>query len=397
MRTVDVDGRMHVEVSNISKACVNPYFGREIPDYQALGLDADRIYKLLRDPEELQRAASTFNNIPLLSAHVPVSVDAPQKDIVVGSTGTDAVFDAPYLKNSLVIWDAVAIAGIESKAQTELSCAYRYTADMTPGVFEGTPYDGVMRNIQGNHVALVETGRAGPDVVVGDSKLKPKGNDMPMSNEEVTIAKGKVIAIAADGRLTASGKAKVTKALSLAMDAKGDPTALEAALKAALALDEDDKEKDDEPKKPAEDEDKQGENESDEDYKKRMAAKAADEEAKEKKKEEEDKAAMDSAISAAVTVAKTETIQRMNAIRQAEREVAPHIGEVAAQDSAEAVYKLALDAAGVDTNGVPPAAYRAMVGMLTKPSNAKPHVAMDAAGVSDFQKRFPNAVIPARS
>ncbi|MCV5420626.1 DUF2213 domain-containing protein, partial [Escherichia coli] len=31
------------------------------------------------------------------------------------------------------------------------------------------PYDGVMRDIVGNHVALVTEGRAGSDVVVGDS------------------------------------------------------------------------------------------------------------------------------------------------------------------------------------------------------------------------------------
>ena len=40
---------------------------------------------------------------------------------------------------------------------------------MTPGVYEGERYDGVMTEITGNHVALVSDGRAGPDVVVADS------------------------------------------------------------------------------------------------------------------------------------------------------------------------------------------------------------------------------------
>jgi len=40
---------------------------------------------------------------------------------------------------------------------------------MTPGVFEGVAYDGRMCDICGNHAALVETGRAGPDVMVFDS------------------------------------------------------------------------------------------------------------------------------------------------------------------------------------------------------------------------------------
>jgi hypothetical protein len=95
VRTYDRDGRLHVEITNISKAAVNPYIGREIPDYQALGLDPGKIYKLLRDPDELAKAAPTFNNIPLLSRHQPVTADDHKPDLVIGSTSTDATFEAP--------------------------------------------------------------------------------------------------------------------------------------------------------------------------------------------------------------------------------------------------------------------------------------------------------------
>ena len=170
MRTYDLDGRLHVAQSNISKANVCDYNGSEIPDYQSLGLDPNRVYKLLRDPVELESAAATFNNIPLLSQHVPVSADDHQPDLVVGSTGTDAKFVAPYLTNSLVIWVQDAIDAIENETQKELSCAYRYRADMTPGSYIGERYDGVMRNIIGNHVAVIPEGRAGSDVMVADSR-----------------------------------------------------------------------------------------------------------------------------------------------------------------------------------------------------------------------------------
>jgi hypothetical protein len=169
-RTYDLDGRLHVAQSNISKANVCDYNGSEIPDYQSLGLDPNRVYKLLRDPDELESTAATFNNIPILSCHVPVSAEDHQPDLVVGSTGTDAEFVAPYLTNSLVIWVQDAIDAIESEAQRELSCAYRYTADMTPGSYMGQSYDGVMRNIIGNHLAIVPEGRAGSDVVVADGR-----------------------------------------------------------------------------------------------------------------------------------------------------------------------------------------------------------------------------------
>jgi len=175
VRTIDQDGRLHVQLTNISKSNVCPYYGSEIPNGEALGLDPKKVYQLWRDPAELEKAAASFNNIPLMSKHVPVSAHAPQKEDIVGSTGTDAIFQSPYLRNSLVVWDAVAIAAIQSGEQKELSCGYRYKADMTPGVVDGQEYDGVMRNICGNHVALVEQGRAGSDVVVGDSKSAGSG------------------------------------------------------------------------------------------------------------------------------------------------------------------------------------------------------------------------------
>ena len=169
-REFDLDGRMRVAQVNISKANVCPYLGSEIPGYEELGLRADKIYKLLRDPDELEKAAPTFNGIQLLMRHVPVSADDPKQWDVVGSVGTEAAFERPYLKNSLTVWTQPAIDAIESDEQKELSSAYHYRPDMTPGVYEGEDFDGVMRDIVGNHLALVREGRVGADVVVGDSK-----------------------------------------------------------------------------------------------------------------------------------------------------------------------------------------------------------------------------------
>ena len=169
-RRVDADGRLHIASNHITKANVCEYLGAEIPNYAALGLRSDALYKLYRHPEELQKAVPTANNIQLLKRHIGVSADDPKQMDVVGSTGTDAVWADPYIDNSLAIWEAVAIAGVETEEVCELSSSYRYRADMTPGTAtNGERYDGVMRDIIFNHVAIVEKGRAGPDVAVGDA------------------------------------------------------------------------------------------------------------------------------------------------------------------------------------------------------------------------------------
>ncbi len=419
VRSVDEDGRLHVEITNISKAAVNPYYGREIPEWQSLGLNPDRVYQLLRDPQELEKAVATFNNIPLLNKHVPFDVGTYDPEDVVGSTGTDAVFEAPFLRNSLVVWDALAIAGVKTGDQEELSSAYRYDADMTPGVFENQPYDGVMRNIRGNHIALVEKGRAGPDVVVGDSDpfsimeyqtMKASRKSIavkaavgvylrPMLAQDAAIGDLGALVRGVKAATIAQDKARIVKAVQtavegkLAQDVELDTTELAEIIEAAAAA---------EPEEVAEDEDddKQREGESDEDYKKRMDAKKDPAPAQDEDDQDDDddkdkptQAAMDAAIQSAVKETERATIARMNAIRQAEKEVAPLIGEVMAQDSAEAVYKLALDSAGVDTKGVHPSAYGAMVRMLgrAKTEPKERNIAMDSSINDGFAARYPTA------
>ncbi|OZI59937.1 DUF2213 domain-containing protein [Bordetella genomosp. 11] len=436
VRSVDAYGRMYVEVSNISKATVNPYRGSEIPDWDELNLDPDRIYFLLRDPDELAKAAPTFNGIQLLHIHIPVDANQPRKERVVGCTGTDAVFQAPYLKNSLVVWDAVAIAGIESDEQKELSSAYGYRADMTPGTYEGIAYDGVMRDIRGNHVALVEVGRAGPDVVVGDSNLSENPN-MKYSKTAIAVAgalkaylRPKLAQDAAIGDLgplvkgltaknVTSEKARLLRAVEtrfkgkLAQDADlADLAEVIDTFKEGEAIaGDDDMPADPDPADPdlANDDELMGK------LRELISAKLSPElagqvmkalgepegaadsppefEGKPKDPEMVSKPAMDSAIQKATAEAEQKVIQRMQAVRIAEQEVRPLVGDVVAMDSAEDVYKFALDAAGVDLKDVPPAAYRSLVKMQLQHAAVQktPRVAMDAKAEKGFADAYPHA------
>ncbi|WP_063584252.1 DUF2213 domain-containing protein [Achromobacter ruhlandii] len=437
VRTIDTYGRMHVAISNISKATVNPYRGNEIPDWEALGLDANRIYFLLRDPQELEKAAPTFNGIQLLHIHIPVDANQPRKERVVGTTGTDAAFQAPYLKNSLVVWDAIAIAGIDSDEQKELSCAYGYRADMTPGVYEGVAYDGVMRDIRGNHVALVEVGRAGPDVVVGDSStLNPSEiPKMKLSKTAAVVAgalgahiRPRLAQDAALGDLTPFLKGVSRKSLKsevprivramqnhfkgkLAQDADLEDLkeVIEVFTDPAVApIGEDEDDDTVEPKPVAQDDELMGkiremlgEKLGPEEAARVMAAlgeppagAASDEPPPTPGTPPAPvtKQAMDQALAKAQKDGEQAAVKRWTEIRTAEQECRPILGEIVAQDSAEAVYKMALDAKGVDLTDTPPSAYRALVKMALAQDQAPqtPRVAMDSAAQKSFRDRFPH-------
>jgi hypothetical protein len=168
-RFKDVDGRLHVRDCNISKANICPYLGHEIPDHERLGLEPDRVYYLYRDAAALCAAAPTAERVPLMMRHVSSTAASPQKETIIGCV-SNVRWRPPYLVADLTVWDAVGIEAIESERQQELSPGYRYMPIMESGVLEGERYDGRMgAPIIFNHVAIVDTGRTGPDVVVNDS------------------------------------------------------------------------------------------------------------------------------------------------------------------------------------------------------------------------------------
>jgi uncharacterized protein len=448
VRLFDSDGHLHVEDTNISKATVNPYFGREIPDYERLGLDANKTYRMLRHPAELTKAAATFDGKPLLLHHKPVNALDHAFDVVAGSV-TDVRFEPPYLKAKLHIWPREAIDAIESKRKKELSCGYKYRPDMTPGTYDGMPYDGVMRDIVGNHVALVKEGRAGPDVMVGDSQ--PENFTMAhVLSRKAAVAQGALMAhlwpkIAADERIdlvpaladvTASNytskKAQIFEAVKSAVQGKltqdasvDDVVQLLDKLDTVLPADPsggDPGATDADP------------NETPEEKKKRLAALAAmrgngggdadrdpDETPEEKKKRLAALAAanagkgkamdgmvtqevMDNSIKLAVDEARkgaaADAVRIANEIREAERNVRPWVGDMSMTfDSAEAVYKQALIARGKDAKEIAevhPSAYKHILNAMPKQEDLTrrrdaPRPAMDQAQTDDFYARYPAA------
>lgn len=180
-RQKDANGFLHVESSHLTKEQVAPYYGFEIPNYEKFKLQPNKIYYGFRSGEELQKAVNTFNGLPLMLHHHVVSAEDTKKEYRVGSLGTNATWNAPYIDNALTITDKSGIDAVESGKCREISLAYQYDPDFTAGQFEGVSYDFVMRNIKGNHAALVEEGRAGRDVVVADSQIinpLQKGKEM---------------------------------------------------------------------------------------------------------------------------------------------------------------------------------------------------------------------------
>ena len=181
-RSIDADGRMRVKNCILSTSEINPYRGQEIPGYEELGLKPNTVYELYRDPEEMRKGAASFEGVPLMVKHIPQTADAPRKEYQCGAVHS-ITFDGKHLRGDLLVSDGYAIELIESDELSDLSCGYRYTPDMVSGEVRGDRYDGVMRDIQGNHVALVDDGRATGAHVADSAFRNPQLPDPSMQGD----------------------------------------------------------------------------------------------------------------------------------------------------------------------------------------------------------------------
>lgn len=402
-RTIDKDGRMHVSRSNISKANVCPYMGKEIPGWQSLGLDANKIYRLYRDPQELAKGAATFNNLPILLDHTYVSAEKPEKERVIGSM-SGVEFGDPYLAADLCFWDKAVIDAINEEAIEELSSAYHYKADMTPGTTpEGEAFDGVMRDIVGNHLALVEKGRAGADVIVADSdpfykkesamKQTKLGKALmvTLSAASPKIAQDSALLGLVGGAVKKSfDKQKVVQAIC-AMDEDIDAEKADEIIDAVLGVEE-------EPKpvepKPVMDEDDGGAKSKHAeiiDYLKSKGLDASDLEAvgnmltrmdRPFASDEDVQAKVEEEVKTAADSLRQEIKLHYAELDKARSAVRPVVGEVIGMDSAADVYKFALKHMNVDFAGMPDAGLSKLFSVAaTKKSEPSRPVAMDSASV----------------
>lgn len=271
-KEMDINGWPEFKDNPISKAGIFEYYGRNID----ASLEPDKLYRVLRAPEELSRPETieSFKLVPWIDEHVMLGPDgsgmeAPENKGIEGVIGENVYYDASsgYLRANIKVFSN-NMQELHQAGKRELSAGYRCKYKKIAGVWNGQPYDVIQTDIRGNHLALVKQGRMGPDVAVldhlfqftFDAREAPMAMDPEMKKEMDALTKA-----VADG--------------IKAMDAK-----LDEGMKAI-----DKRAKDAEEKMDKECKDR--------------AAKDADEDKKEEEKKAEDKKAMDASIKAGMDAA----------------------------------------------------------------------------------------------
>jgi hypothetical protein len=155
---------------------------------------------------------ASFAGKAITSEHPPVLLDAANtKDYQVGFSGTEVVYDNGFVKAVMTITDEDTIERIMRGDAREVSAGYRVNYDPTPGVTDsGEHYDGIQKEIIGNHIAVVRRGRAGPQVKLHLDRQDAADPSL-ISIEENTTMSAKVVFDGAEFEVTESVALAITK------------------------------------------------------------------------------------------------------------------------------------------------------------------------------------------
>jgi hypothetical protein len=164
------DGFLKVR-ARAARSGVYDYLGIEV-DPEGKKFKPNDVVKVYRPADEVFDKASlaSFVGKPITNDHPTTPVNASNwRDLARGSI-FGVVKDGDYVGFDLAFMDGATIAAIED-GKRELSNGYSCELSIEDGVTsDGTAYQAVQRNIRGNHVALVDQGRAGPECRVADSR-----------------------------------------------------------------------------------------------------------------------------------------------------------------------------------------------------------------------------------
>lgn len=167
--------------ARIARTGVQAYLGSEVgkPDMAMV-----RVYR---------PGAEVFADDTLKSAaHRPVTNDHPPemvtsdnwKQYAVGQTGDEIAGEGIFIRVPLMVSDEATIKDIEAGKQ-ELSAGYTCDLDFTAGnTPTGEAYDAIQKNIRINHVAIVQRGRAGSKVRIGDAATSWGVSPVTLEDEE---------------------------------------------------------------------------------------------------------------------------------------------------------------------------------------------------------------------
>lgn len=160
-RKITPEGYLQVEAV-VARTGIQEYRGYELPNDCGYDFEPDKVYRIYRSPKEIfsPETLNSFLQKPVTNEH-PHDVGglvnaetATQK--LVGVSGSKVYREGEQFKVALTLYSANVINDVN---QGKIGISAGYTGDivMKPGIApNGQPYDGIVINMRGNHIAICD-------------------------------------------------------------------------------------------------------------------------------------------------------------------------------------------------------------------------------------------------
>lgn len=186
-REITAEGYLRAP-ANLARCGIQDYLAHELGLDTLMGMDPTRRLRLYRGPEEVfdQASLSSFENQPITINHPSGGVSAANwRQTSVGDVHQIAR-RGDIMVGVVIVRDEKAVKTVLDDGKTALSNGYDFELDLTPGVApDGQKYDGSMKNIRGNHVAIVDAARCGSACKIADHN--PEEGTLKMANRQIVI------------------------------------------------------------------------------------------------------------------------------------------------------------------------------------------------------------------
>lgn len=220
-----ISGEGYLTLSaRIARIGIQTYAGHELAGVDG-DIDPDKIYRVYRPEEEVFAvdALESFAGLPVTLGHPAEQVSAENyQEFSVGHVLGQPVRDKDFVRAELTIRDAAAIEKIRNGDAAQLSVGYHADITLKPGMTPGgQSYDAVQTQIRGNHIALVDAARCGPQCAIGDQAVcrcaqcttqNTQAKKDPIMSEIITLD-GEQIPIAEAVEKLKTANAKIAEAL----------------------------------------------------------------------------------------------------------------------------------------------------------------------------------------
>ncbi len=192
----ETSGGYLVTTARVARTGIQEYSAAEFPN-QTFTEDK-KIIRVYRPADQV------FSDESLASyAFKPVTDDHPVEPVnatnwrqkAVGFVGGDIEQDKKFVRVPLTLMDAGVIAKVKS-GKRELSMGYESNVEFIDGETpDGEKFDAVMSDLRMNHLAIVDRGRAGSSVRIGDgwtdiklpNQPEPPGTPKTMKLKEILV------------------------------------------------------------------------------------------------------------------------------------------------------------------------------------------------------------------